>query len=62
MESGLSARTVNRKITCLKTFYKYLMRQEAISKNPRDRVMSPKLNRKLPGFVEEEKRDTLLDD
>jgi integrase/recombinase XerC len=62
MESGRSARTVNRKITTLKSIYKYLMREGIISKNPMDRVMSPKLSRKLPSFVEEEKMSRLLDD
>ena len=62
MESGQSARTVNRKITTLKTFYKYLMRDGIISKNPMAKVMSPKLSRKLPNFVEEDKMDLLLDE
>ena len=62
MESGQSARTVNRKITTLKSFHKYLMREGIISKNPMDKVLSPKLSRKLPSFVEEEKMDLLLDE
>ena len=62
MESGKSSRTVNRKITTLKSFYKYLMRRQIISINPLDKVMSPKLNKKLPSFVEEEKMSLLLDD
>jgi len=62
MESGQSARTVNRKITTLKTFYKYLMRDGIISNNPMAKVMSPKLSRKLPNFVEEDKMDMLLDE
>jgi len=62
MESGQTARTVNRKITTLKSFYKYLMREQVISINPMDRVMSPKLDKKLPSFVEEEKMDLLLDE
>jgi len=61
MESGLSARSVNRKITTLKTFYKFLMREQHIKINPMDKVISPKSNKTLPAFVEEEKMEKLLD-
>ena len=62
MESGQSARTVNRKISTLKSFYKFLMRQQHILKNPMDKVLSPKLSKKLPSFVESDKMDQLLDE
>lgn len=62
MEAGKTPRTVNRKITTLKSFYKYLMREQIIIKNPMDRVMSPRLDKKLPSFVEESKMDFLLDE
>ena len=61
MESGISARSVNRKITTLKTFYKFMMREQHIKINPMDKVISPKLSKTLPAFVEEEKMDELLD-
>jgi integrase/recombinase XerC len=61
MESGMSARSVNRKITTLKTFYKFMMREQHIKINPMDKVISPKLSKTLPAFVEEEKMDELLD-
>jgi integrase/recombinase XerC len=62
MESGQTARTVNRKITTLKSFYKYLMREQVIGRNPMDKVMSPRMDKKLPSFVEEGKMDLLLDE
>ncbi len=62
MESGQSARTVNRKISTLKSFYKFLMREQHIQKNPMDKVLSPKLSKKLPSFVEADKMDLLLDE
>ncbi len=61
MESGMSARSVNRKITTLKTFYKFMMREQHIKINPMDKVISPRLSKTLPAFVEEEKMDELLD-
>ena len=61
MESGQSARSVNRKISTLKSFYKHMMREQHIQINPMDKVLSPKLSKKLPAFVEEDKMDILLD-
>ena len=62
MDSGKSARSVNRKISTLKSFYKFLMREQHIQISPMDKVLSPKLNKKLPSFVESEKMDLLLDE
>jgi len=62
MENGISTRSVNRKVTTLKSFYKYLMREQAIVQNPMNKVFPPKSGKKLPDFVEQEKMEVLLDD
>jgi len=62
MESGQSARSVNRKISTLKSFYKFLMREQHIQINPMDKVLRPKLSKKLPSFVDADKMDLLLDE
>ena len=62
MDEGLTPKTVNRKITSLKSFYKYLMRQELIESNPLDKVITPKLPKKLPVFASENELNHLLDD
>jgi integrase/recombinase XerC len=61
MEDEMSARSVNRKITTLKSFYKFLIKQDLTSKNPMLKVTSPKTPKRLPVFVEGEKMDFLLD-
>jgi integrase/recombinase XerC len=61
IESGMSSRSVNRKITTLKSFYKFMMREQYIKINPMDKVISPRLKKTIPAFVEEEKMDELLD-
>jgi integrase/recombinase XerC len=61
MEDKLSPRTVNRKITTLKTFYKFLLRQGIVTENPMLKIQSPKISKRLPVFVEKEKMDLLLD-
>lgn len=60
--SGLTARSVNRKISALKSYYKYLLREGQITTNPMSKVLSPKSPKKLPGFVERNSMDQLLDE
>lgn len=52
MEHKISARSINRKISTLKSFYKFLMRKGEIKKNPLSKVQSPKTSKRLPVFVE----------
>jgi len=61
MDDKVSARSVNRKISTLKSFYKYLMRQGITDTNPADLVIKPKVGKKLPTFVQEKNLDQLLD-
>ncbi|MGQ0829599.1 MAG: tyrosine recombinase XerC [Bacteroidota bacterium] len=61
MEQKITPRSVNRKITTLKTFYKYLLRQKAVTENPMLKIQSPKTSKRLPVFVEKDKMDILLD-
>lgn len=62
MEKDFSAISINRKISTLKTFYKFLLREGHIKSNPMDKVVSPKVSKKLPSFVEEKQIMNLLDD
>jgi len=61
MDNGISAKSINRKISTLKTFFKFLMREGVIEKNPTDKVVVPKMGKKLPVFVQEKEMNTLLD-
>jgi integrase/recombinase XerC len=62
MDNGISARTVNKKISALKSFYKYLLRLEVVKENNLVNVIVPKVRKKLPQFVEEKSLNHLLDD
>ncbi len=61
MESGLEARSVNRKITTLKSFYKYAVRCNWVEVNPMGKITSPKVSKRLPVYIEAEKLDLMLD-
>ena len=60
MAQSLDPRTVNRKVACLRSFYKFLLRTHAIEANPMLRVKAPKMAKKLPEFVPEEALNRLL--
>jgi len=61
MDSGVTSRTVNRKIVSLKSFYKFLQRREFIEVNPASRLKSLRVPKDLPNFVKESEMDNLLD-
>jgi integrase/recombinase XerC len=60
MEQGIGPRSVNRKITALRSFYKYEMRQGRVKINPLLRIQGPKTPTRLPVFVEQDKIEELL--
>ncbi len=62
MENNISAGSVNRKVSTIKSFFKYLMKQEVVDNNPVVNIPLPKIRKKLPFFVEEGNLHHLLDD
>lgn len=61
MEQKISSRSINRKLTTLKTFYKFLLRDGEIKDNPMVKVISPKTTKKLPVFIEKKNMNAMLD-
>lgn len=61
MEHSNTSRSINRKITTLKSYYKFLLREGVLEQNPMLKIQSPKISKNLPVFVEKEKMDVLLD-
>lgn len=62
LDSGISSRSVNRKITTLKSVFKYLMQEDVILENPTQKIISPKNIKKLPLFIEKSKMENLFHD
>jgi integrase/recombinase XerC len=52
-ENKMTARSLNRKISSLKSFFKYLLKTGVIAQTPMSKVISPKNEKKLPQFVKE---------
>lgn len=60
MQDGISPRSINRKVSTLKSFYKFLLRRGELKKNPLAKVQTPKMSKRLPVFVEQPGMDKLL--
>jgi site-specific recombinase XerD len=61
MESGMDARSVNRKISTLKSYYKFLIREGKVELNPMAKIISPRTAKKLPVFVDKTHMENLFD-
>lgn len=60
MSHGLKARSSSRALSCLRRFYRYLLREQKISIDPTLNVDNPKLPRLLPGSLSESEVERLL--
>ncbi len=58
---SLKPRTVSRKLSALRSFFKYLQRHKMIAGNPAALLVTPKLDKPLPHFLTEEDTVKLLD-
>lgn len=57
INEGANNRSVNRKLSSLRTFFKWLLREKIITVNPMLRVKGPKQGKRLPEFVKKENLD-----
>jgi integrase/recombinase XerC len=59
-EAKMESKSINRKISTLKSFFKYQLKQDVLQNSPMITVISPKTNKRLPQFVEEKGMGTLF--
>jgi integrase/recombinase XerC len=62
LNEGYSTVSVHRKISCLRVFYRFLRKEGVVRHDPLEKVVLPKLKKRLPVFVREEALDKLLDE
>lgn len=62
MDRGYTSTSVNRKLSSLRSFYKYLLRQGEVTVDPLRKITGPKNKKPLPVFLKESEMDKLLDD
>lgn len=59
--SGMSARSINRKVVTLRSFFRWCMREGITVSSPVDGLAPMKVGKRLPEYVDEEAMKTLLD-
>ncbi len=62
VDRSVSTSTINRKLSTLKSFYKYLLKESVIDENPMIKIIAPKSNKRLPEFVGKENMNHLFED
>lgn len=60
IDEGMAPSSVNRKLSALKSFFRYLVAREKISLNPAQRVTGPRKPKRLPVFVDESQMANLF--
>jgi integrase/recombinase XerC len=61
-DQGLSSRSLNRKISSLRSFYKYQLKNGVVELSPMGAIISPKMSKRLPVFVEQKEMAMLFDE
>jgi integrase/recombinase XerC len=60
MQEGLSARSVNRHLSCLHSYFRFLKKRGLIDKDPMQKVLAPKTGKRLPVFIQEHQMAALF--
>lgn len=53
MDNGISSRSINRKISTLKRYYRFQLQNKILLHNPMQKIVSPQLSKRLPEFISE---------
>lgn len=61
-DAGLNAKSISRKLSTLRSFFKYQMRIGVIEVSPVAAITAPKISKRLPSYVEQKDIATLLKD
>ena len=62
MDDGRTAASVNRKLSTLRSFYRFLLKKGKVVVNPMLKIVGPKKKKPLPSFLREKDMDRLLDE
>jgi integrase/recombinase XerC len=61
VESGVSARSARRKLSTLKSYFRFLLKRGLIRENPMQKIIAPRASQKLPVFVGKDKMERLFE-
>lgn len=59
-QDQISNRSINRKLSTLKSFYRFLIREGVVKTNPLSKIINPKASKRLPEFLDKSKTEFLF--
>ena len=59
-QDKISNRSINRKLSTLKSFYRFLIREGVVKLNPLSKIINPKASKRLPEFLDKSKTEFLF--
>ena len=62
MEQGTSPRSINRKLSTLKSYFKYLLRNNVVHNSPLQKITALRVSKRLPVFIESDKAEMLFNE
>lgn len=60
-EAELTSKSINRKISSLRSFFKFLLKTGVIDSTPMNNIITPKVSKRLPVFIKEEDTKKLIE-
>ena len=60
LQAGQSPRTIHRRLSCLKTYFRFLKKRGHLHKDPMQKVVAPKVGKRLPVYVQESQMAALF--
>ena len=61
MEQGTAKSSIARRLSAIRSFYRYLMREQLLEVSPAETTVSPRLDKRLPSFLTEEEVKRLIE-
>lgn len=59
--TGISDRSLNRKVSSLRSFFKYCLSKSLVTKDPTEKVVAPKMSKRLPSYIIKDEMNALLE-
>ncbi len=62
IQDKVATKSINRKLSCLKSFFKFILKRGMLSLNPMTKIINPKSGKRLPVFVDQKAMRQLFED
>lgn len=60
MDAKITNKSISRKVSTLRSFFRFLMKEQVVTQNPMLKIIAPKIPKRLPDFVSKENMENLF--